>query len=91
MKKLIDAKITDKLSVTDDLHPEVNLELEWIHGFRCNDVRNNVKINDKGDIVYHVAGVGVVLDADTRKQKFFMEHNNDILCLDAVKNTVATG
>jgi microtubule-associated protein-like 6 len=42
--------------------PLAGLELEYIYGYRCHDVRNNLRYTEEGKIVYHAAGAGVVLD-----------------------------
>jgi len=41
--------------------PAESLELEWIHGARMQENRNLMKYNIKGDIVYPVSAVGVVM------------------------------
>jgi WD40 repeat protein len=71
--------------------PDANLVLEYIHGYRCHDARNNLKYGPNGEVVYHTAAVGIVLDPKTNKQRFFMEHTDDILCLDVFKQYVVTG
>lgn len=62
-----------------------------MYGYRCHDTRNNVKYSPSGEIVYHVAATGVVLDTTTNKQKFLFEHNDDIICMDMRNNMVVTG
>ena len=42
--------------------PDASLLLEHIYGYRCHDARNNLRYTSTGKIVYHAAGVGVVLD-----------------------------
>lgn len=71
--------------------PEANLELEYVHGYRCHDARNNLKYSPNGTIVYHTAAVGVVLNSKDNTQKFFIQHTDDITCLDMYENLVATG
>jgi len=73
--------------------PEAELELDWVHGYRCHDARNNLRYTAGGDIVYHAAGVGVVLNTASHTQKFFMGHNDDIHCLatDPSGKYIATG
>ncbi len=36
--------------------------MDFIYGFRCDDTRNNIKYNTKGEIVYHAAATGIVYD-----------------------------
>lgn len=71
--------------------PKAQLRLEFVHGYRCHDSRNNLKYAATGEIVYHTAGVGIVYDPKNRTQKFFMEHSDDIICLDLFENMVITG
>ena len=74
--------------------PEASLELEYIYGYRCHDVRNNIYYNNEGHLVYHTAGVGIVLNKEKNTQKFFMDHTDDItgFCLSPYDNKiVATG
>ena len=91
------------------LLPEVKVELEWIFGYRSQDCRDNVRFSASGDIIYHSAAVGIALadksnpDDDEEghenpgknpyTQRFFMEHDDDILCLatDHSGRYVATG
>ncbi len=73
--------------------PEANLELEYIHGYRCGDTRNNLRYNKAGDIVFHAASVGVVLNQGLNTQRHFFEHRNEIVCLAMHPNMIyaATG
>lgn len=52
-----------------------------------------MKYTASGKVLYHTAGVGIVLDPVTNTQKHFMGHNNDIFCLALHPNGkfVATG
>ena len=80
-----------KPSKSESDPPKSQLSLEFVHGYRCHDVRNNLKYAPNGDIVYHTAGVGIVFESKSRTQKFFMDHNDDIMCLDLYENYVITG
>ena len=42
--------------------PEASLVLDYAYGYRCHDVRNNLRYTFDGSIVYHCAGIAVVLD-----------------------------
>jgi hypothetical protein len=42
--------------------PDTTLKLDYIHGYRCHDTRNNLKYNSNGHVVYHTAGVGILMD-----------------------------
>jgi microtubule-associated protein-like 6 len=51
-----------KPSKRDGEGPDASLTLEYIHGYRCHDARNNLRYTATGQIVYHAAGTGIVLD-----------------------------
>eukprot|EP01033_Poteriospumella_lacustris_P007987 gene7987-5748_t len=80
----------------NELHgePEMSLDLKYVYGYRGWDCRNNLMFADsRHEVVYHIAGVGIVLNTQTNTQILNTEHNADILCL-AVHpegHTVATG
>lgn len=63
------------------------LELEWVHGYRGFDCRNNVFYVDspKGRcIVYHAASLGVKMTINTdgtHTQQYFRGHNDDITAM----------
>ncbi len=72
--------------------PGSNLELEWVHGYRGFDCRNNLSyLDEKGEqVFFHAAALGIIQcnndinnskSDDTRKQYFFGEHNDDIISL----------
>ena len=42
--------------------PDIETELEYVHGYRAKDQRNNIKYLRTGNIVYTAAAVGIVLD-----------------------------
>lgn len=42
--------------------PNSNLELEFVHGYRCFDTRNNIFFIDGNNICFHSAGVGITMD-----------------------------
>jgi len=42
---------------SDTEAPEVALELEWVHGYRGYDSRNNMQVMANGSLAYYVAGV----------------------------------
>jgi len=82
-----------KPSPHESKEPDANLELEFIHGYRCHDTRNNLRFTINGDIVYHSAAVGIVFNKDNRTQKFFFDHIDDItaLAIHPNKKIIATG
>lgn len=65
--------------MTDKTAPEHQLRLEWVYGYRGNQCRSNLHYTASGEVVYFVAGVGVVHDVATEKQRFFLGHSDDIV------------
>ena len=61
--------------------------------YRGYDCRNNLFYTQGGEIVYHVAAVGIVYNREDHKQRFYNAHTDDILCLciHPVRDVVATG
>jgi microtubule-associated protein-like 6 len=51
-----------KPSSRDGEAPDASLKLEHIYGYRCHDARNNLRYTANGQICYHAAGVGIVLN-----------------------------
>ena len=71
--------------------PDSKLELEYVYGYRCHDTRNNIRYSANGNVVYHTAAVGIVLDPFKNEQKFLLEHGDDIMCLANYENLFVTG
>lgn len=69
------------------------MEIGYIYGYRSYDTRDNLRYNKQGEIVYHTAGCGIVLDKGKNTMKVNTAHNDDITCLDinVEKGIVATG
>ncbi len=64
--------------------PSVELKLDYIYGYRARDCSNNLHYagpSSTKTIVYHAAGVGILLDRDENSQSFFNKHKDDILAL----------
>lgn len=82
-----------KPSPNESSEPDSNLELEFIHGYRCHDTRNNLRSLSNGDLVYHSAAVGIVFNKESRTQKFYFDHIDDItaLTIHPNKRIIATG
>ncbi|KAB1277577.1 Echinoderm microtubule-associated protein-like 5 [Camelus dromedarius] len=61
--------------------------------YRGYDCRSNLFYTQIGEIVYHVAAVGVIYNRQQNTQRFYLGHDDDILCLTIhpLKDYVATG
>lgn len=68
--------------MADKTAPGCQLRLEWIHGYRGHQCRNNLYYTAGKEIVYFVAGVGVVYNTREHTQKFYLGHNDDIIRYD---------
>ncbi|MEJ1269606.1 hypothetical protein NN561_000417 [Cricetulus griseus] len=73
--------------------PSCHLRLEWVYGYRGHQCRNNLYYTAAKEIVYFVAGVGVVYSPREHRQKFYRGHSDDIisLALHPERVLVATG
>lgn len=71
-----------KPSKADSNSPDACLQLEYVHGYRCHDVRNNLRYTQTGEAIYHTAAVGIVLNQSANTQKHFLAHTDDITAFD---------
>ena len=84
--------------------PALELEIEYVYGYRCHDTRQNIFYTAQdNDIVYMAAAVGVVLDTVGNTQKIYgggkmvegptVGHIDDIIAIamHPDKNIIATG
>lgn len=82
--------------------PSISLDLEYVYGYRVFDSRQNLfYTSNPSNVVYMVAALGVVLDKNSNKQKFFgaglvtqaKGHSDDItaLAIHPNRDLVATG
>ena len=82
--------------------PNINLELQYVYGYRCFDSRQNLfYTRNSNEIVYMTAALGVVLNKTNNTQKIHgggpaqtqQFHNDDIkaLAIHPDKEIVATG
>uniref|UniRef100_UPI00398E636F echinoderm microtubule-associated protein-like 6 isoform X3 n=1 Tax=Pristiophorus japonicus TaxID=55135 RepID=UPI00398E636F len=73
--------------------PEGSLKLQFVHGYRGYDCRNNLFYTQAAEVVYHVAAVAIVYNRQQHSQRFYLGHDDDILCLTIhpIKDYVATG
>ena len=69
------------------------MDLEWVHGYRSRDAKNNLTYLCDGSVAYHAAGLGICLDVGEYKQRFFNMHTDDVtaIAFSPDKRTIATG
>lgn len=65
--------------MADKTAPRCQLRLEWVYGYRGHQCRNNLFYTGSKEIVYFVAGVGVVYNIHDKRQRFFLGHDDDIV------------
>ena len=58
--------------------PSVRPKLEWVYGYRGRDARSNLYLLPTGEIVYFVAAVVVLFNAEKHSQRHYMGHTEDI-------------
>ena len=62
--------------------PPDTLELEWVHGVRCHDVRGQCCYAIKsGEILYPAASLVVCMNVHDRSQRYFRDHRGEVLSL----------
>ncbi|KAG8126402.1 hypothetical protein E2320_021500, partial [Naja naja] len=83
----------ERRGMADRSAPKCHLRLEWVYGYRGHQCRNNLYYTAAKEIVYFVAGVGVVYSPREHRQKFYLGHQDDIisLALHPDRVLVATG
>ncbi|KAL7687927.1 putative guanylate cyclase activating protein [Plasmopara halstedii] len=73
-------------TIIDSTSPNARLELERVHGYQAQNASNNARYDSTGNVVYHVAALGVIYNRTTQRQRFFKSHDNDIVALSAHPN-----
>ena len=58
--------------------PKVDFEVEWVYGYRGRDARSNLYLLPTGEIVYFVAAVVVLFNAEEHSQRHYLGHTEDI-------------
>ena len=61
--------------------PDVEPKLDWVYGYRGDDVRNNIFIDSEGRLVFYTATVGIIYDVKNHTQTHLLGHTNDIICM----------
>ena len=66
----------------DPSAPEEGLELQWVHGYRAQESRNNVRYTATGEIVYPAGTLGVVFNTEGGGlQRYFTDHSDDVVSI----------
>jgi WD40 repeat protein len=60
--------------------PSTGLKLSHVYGFNGKECRQNLFFRSPTVLIYAVAATGVVHDLQANSQKFFIGHNEDIMC-----------
>jgi len=73
--------------------PHHKLKLEWVYGYRGRDARSNLYLLPTGEIIYFVAAVVVLFNAEEHSQRHYLGHTEEIKCLAVHPNKllIATG
>jgi microtubule-associated protein-like 6 len=73
--------------------PDASLHLDHVYGFTTQGMRNNVRYNSAGDLVYPCSRIGVVQKKKVGSQVFFDRHTDKIsaFALSRDRKIAATG
>jgi len=58
--------------------PAVRPKLEWVYGYRGRDARSNLYLLPTGEMVYFVAAVVVLFNAEEHSQRHYVGHTEEI-------------
>lgn len=81
---------TEKISAPSKLppkeagrqYPSSTFRLEWVHGFRCKDARNNLRYSSTGKILFHAGSVSVAMEKTSHTQRIHSAHSGDVVSMD---------
>ena len=74
----------------DLAEPKVNVSIEYVYGYKGIDCKQNLYFSAEGNLVYHIASLGIVLNPKDNTQIFFggkvpgkvpQQHDDCISCL----------
>jgi len=85
-----DPRVAERSATT----PDVRLTLEFVYGYDgMQATAPNVFYTSSGEVAYYAAAVGIVYDKRAHRQRFFLEHDDDIvsMAIHPDRRTVATG
>lgn len=60
----------------------MEIKLEYVHGYRTKDCRQNLFYSSNKLIIYHAAAVLIYHNISDNTQQLFTDHNDDILSID---------
>lgn len=77
----------------DTSEPSDGLELEFVYGINTTTTRQSLLYTPKGDLLFFIASVAVIMDQKQRKQIFYTQHRSTItaMALNKQDGLVATG
>lgn len=77
--------------------PKVEIELDYVYGFRTKDCRNNLFLDmnngQNNVLMYNAAALGICLNVEENSQTFLKGHKDDVISIDyhAKSGLIATG
>lgn len=81
LKSAKSSKAAAALPASRHKPPDSGVKLQFVHGYRGHDCRNNLFFTPHNKMVYHIAAVGIVYNSETHHQRCYVAHTDDILCL----------
>jgi WD40 repeat protein len=68
--------------VADDSPPNLDTRLEYVHGVRISDCRQNIRYNNDGNLVFISVTVGIVFSRAEQSQLVYTGHNKALISFD---------
>ena len=62
--------------------PKSSIKLEYVHGYRVKDCRQNLYFQDDKTLIFHAAAVLIYHDTKNNSQRLLTDHKDDILSID---------
>lgn len=73
------SNIADTYDITKvETAPPHKLKLDWVYGYRGRDCRSNLYFLPTGEMVYFVAAVVVLHNAEEQNQRHYLGHTDDV-------------
>jgi WD40 repeat protein len=66
----------------DNTEPSDRLELDYVYGF-TNDINHQSLqyLPNQSEIVFFLGSIGIIMNPNSRSQRYYREHNSKILCM----------